>query len=134
MKVMKNILSYKSGTIFTGKEINDWLDFNLTNKTGQQKQAIFLNKHYRTGLSHGFKNDAKYILAYFAFRTNGKIRPGFLRLQDRSNKYNMKLQCQECIFKDAPHIECCPYYCGRFEFCKDCNYKYKYSNIVGCEL
>jgi len=79
---VKNILSYKSGTIFTGKEINDWINFHLNHETGQRKQAIFLDKNYRTGISRGFKNEAKYILAYFAFRTNGEVRPGFLRVKE----------------------------------------------------
>ncbi len=36
---MKNIISYKLGTSFTGREIKEWLQYHLTHETSKTKYA-----------------------------------------------------------------------------------------------
>lgn len=46
---MKNILSYKPGTVFSGQEILDWAHFQVKNKTSHRKQAMrVLNLYGKT--------------------------------------------------------------------------------------
>lgn len=52
---MRNILSYQYGTIFTGKEINDFIDYHINNNTSHKKDAIRLMKHFI------FKNNHSYM-------------------------------------------------------------------------
>ena len=42
---MKNILSYPIGTLFLGREIKEWISYNLKNKTSHTKQARYLRKY-----------------------------------------------------------------------------------------
>lgn len=37
---MRNILSYQQGTKFTGKEILDWANFQVENKTSHKEQGL----------------------------------------------------------------------------------------------
>ena len=53
---MKNILSYKNGSIFTGKEINDWCKDQIKNLRGNIKEAKRIYLHY------SFIDNAKYKL------------------------------------------------------------------------
>lgn len=55
---MKNILSYKSGTVFSGKEIKDWIEYHITHQTSHTKQAIYLQKY------HGNIKDAREYLVF----------------------------------------------------------------------
>ena len=41
---MKNILSYQPMSTFSGKEIKDWISFNLKNNTSHTKQAKMMEK------------------------------------------------------------------------------------------
>ena len=41
---MKNILSYKLGSVFSGKEIKEWINYHLENKTSHTKQALYLKR------------------------------------------------------------------------------------------
>lgn len=43
---MKNILSYKPGTRFTGKEIKSWIEYHTTHQTSHTKQALHLRQHH----------------------------------------------------------------------------------------
>lgn len=43
---MKNILSYQPGTVFTGKEIKDWIDFHISRQTSHTKQALHMQQEY----------------------------------------------------------------------------------------
>ena len=43
---MRNILSYQYGTIFTGKEINDFIKYNIDNNTSHKKYCIRLIKQF----------------------------------------------------------------------------------------
>lgn len=43
---MKNILSYKQGTKFTGKEIIAWAKFQVENETSHKKQGIYILNHF----------------------------------------------------------------------------------------
>ena len=47
---MKNILSYQNGTIFTGKEIIDWSNFQVDNKTSKSKYGFRIVKYYKDTL------------------------------------------------------------------------------------
>ena len=44
---MKNILSYQNGTIFTGKEIIDWANYQVNNKTSKSKYGLRIMKYYQ---------------------------------------------------------------------------------------
>lgn len=41
---MKNILSFKEGTPFLGKEIKEWINYNIENKTSHSKIACHMSK------------------------------------------------------------------------------------------
>ena len=41
---MKNILSYKLGTIFTGKEIKDWIKYHTERNTSKTRVAKRMTK------------------------------------------------------------------------------------------
>lgn len=43
---IRNIISYKLGTPFAGKEILQWLHFHTSNQTSLSKEALRLNHHY----------------------------------------------------------------------------------------
>ena len=51
---MKNILSYQYGTVFTGKEINDFIDYHINNNTSRKKDAIRLVKQFIFKDSHSY--------------------------------------------------------------------------------
>ena len=55
---MKNILSYKLGTKFTGKEIKQWVDFQIKNKTSKYKVALQISKDSNF---YNIKDDAYYM-------------------------------------------------------------------------
>ena len=50
----KNILSYKSYTIFTGKEINDWIQYQIEHETSKARIAQKMQRHFT------IKNDGRY--------------------------------------------------------------------------
>ena len=54
---MRNILSYQYGTIFTGKEVNDFIKYNIDNNTSHKKDSIRLMKQFI------FKDDCYYCSA-----------------------------------------------------------------------
>lgn len=43
---MKNILSYQCGSVFTGKEIKEWIAYHLKNKTSHTRQANYLRRFF----------------------------------------------------------------------------------------
>lgn len=43
---MKNILSYKPGTKFSGKEIKDWIEFHTSRQTSHTRQALHMQQEY----------------------------------------------------------------------------------------
>lgn len=43
---MRNIFSYQYGTIFTGKEINNFIEYNINNNTSHKKDSIRLMKQF----------------------------------------------------------------------------------------
>ena len=51
---MRNILSYQYGAIFTGKEINEFIEYNINNNTSHKKDSIRLMKQFI------FKDDCYY--------------------------------------------------------------------------
>lgn len=53
---MKNILSYQNGTTFTGKEIIDWANFQVNNKTSKSRYGSMVLRYYKDTL----KSDRKY--------------------------------------------------------------------------
>lgn len=48
---MRNILSYQPDMKFTGKEIIEWSNFQVKNKTSHMKQGEYILKHFNL-LSH----------------------------------------------------------------------------------
>ena len=54
---MKNILSYKLGTSFSGKEIKDWIRYNIENNTSHFKIAFKMRGYLET-----LDDDAVYVL------------------------------------------------------------------------
>ena len=54
---MKNILSYKKGTSFLGKEIKEWAKYNIENQTSHMKQAKYILEKYSN-----LKEEEKYII------------------------------------------------------------------------
>lgn len=43
--IMKNILSYKSGTLFSGKEIKEWIRYQIENETSHYKEAVDMQRY-----------------------------------------------------------------------------------------
>lgn len=43
---MKNILSYKPGTVFSGQEILDWAKYQVQNKTSHRSQGLRVLRLY----------------------------------------------------------------------------------------
>lgn len=43
---MKNILSYKRGSLFSGKEILEWAYYQIKNNTSHKKQANMILKYF----------------------------------------------------------------------------------------
>lgn len=41
----RNIISYKLGSVFTGKEIREWIEFHTTHKTSKSKVAKTMKKY-----------------------------------------------------------------------------------------
>lgn len=54
---MKNILSYKLGTSFSGKEIKDWIRYNIENNTSRAKIAYKMKGYLET-----LEDDVMYVL------------------------------------------------------------------------
>lgn len=56
---MKNILSYPLGTLFTGKEIKEWITYHTNNKTSKSRIAkkmidyLTIDDNYLYCLTHG---------------------------------------------------------------------------------
>lgn len=70
---MRNILSYQRGSIFTGEEINNWIEFYLTIPT---------SSHYHDAvklLNYTFIDNRKYMLCWFPRRDRGIDEPRFVR-------------------------------------------------------
>ena len=53
---MRNILSYKENTRFTGKEIKDWIIFQITNQTSHLNQALYMRRFMKV------KDDREYVI------------------------------------------------------------------------
>ena len=43
---MRNILNYRYGTLFTGKEIKDWCQDQVENSRDHKKEAKYIISHY----------------------------------------------------------------------------------------
>lgn len=53
---MRNILSYEENIHFTGKEIKDWIVFQIANQTSHLNQALYMQRFMKV------KDDRKYII------------------------------------------------------------------------
>ena len=42
---MKNLLSYQHGIKFTGREIKEWIQYQIDNKTSHYKEAMHMKKY-----------------------------------------------------------------------------------------
>ena len=74
-----NVLSYQLGTIFSGKEINTFLN----ERHSHCKEADRLARNY----NFGFKPECNYMLVRQEFRTNDKPRLGFIKVKERNGFY-----------------------------------------------
>ena len=53
---MKNILSYQNGTIFTGKEIIDWANYQVNNKFYTRSDLAISDKFNRCYMGIAYRN------------------------------------------------------------------------------
>lgn len=79
-KRVKNVLSYEFGTIFTGREILDWIMYQIATQGGAKRLARKLNEHYT------FIPDAQYRLIKLPSNTGcgAPIKIGFARVQQKT--------------------------------------------------
>ena len=72
---MKNILSYQPGSVFTGKELNDFFSHAIENKTSKAKIAKKYVEHFR------FKDNRLYQMWRGKMHDSGPECPMFVRVQ-----------------------------------------------------
>ena len=72
---MKNVLSYQPGSIFTGKELNDFFSHAIENKTSKAKIAKKYIEHFR------FKDNRLYQMGRGKMRDSGPECAMFIRVQ-----------------------------------------------------
>ena len=53
---MKNILSYLPETQFSGKEIKEWINYQIVNSTSHLKQALWMQRFLN------IKDERKYVI------------------------------------------------------------------------
>ena len=71
---MKNILSYQPGSVFTGKELNDFFSHAIKNKTSKAKIAKKYVEHFR------FKDTRLYQMGRGKMRDSGPECAMFIRV------------------------------------------------------
>ena len=72
---MKNVLSYQPGSIFTGKELNDFFSHAIENKTSKAKIAKKYVEHFR------FKDNRIYKMGRGKMCDSGPECAMFIRVQ-----------------------------------------------------
>ena len=72
---MKNVLSYQPGSIFTGKELNDFFSHAIENKTSKAKIAMKYVGHFQ------FKDNRLYQMERGKMRDSGLECAMFVRVQ-----------------------------------------------------
>lgn len=72
---MKNVLSYQPGSIFTGKELNDFFSYVIENKTSKAKIVMKYIDHFQ------FKDNRLYQMWRGRMRDSGPECPMFVRVQ-----------------------------------------------------
>ena len=72
---MKNVLSYQPGSIFTGKELNDFFSYAIENKTSKAKIVKKYVEHFR------FKDNRLYQMGRGKMRDSGPECAMFIRVQ-----------------------------------------------------
>lgn len=72
---MKNVLSYQPGSIFTGKELNDFFSHAIEYKTSKAKIAMKYIDHFR------FKDDRLYQMWRGKMRDSEPECSMFIRVQ-----------------------------------------------------
>lgn len=78
---MKNILSYQAGSTFTGQEILDWINFQISHQTGAKGFARKLADHYT------FIPNAQYSLIRIPSNSGcgAPTKIGFARVRNKTN-------------------------------------------------
>ena len=74
-KTVRNILSCTRGTLFTGKEIKEWIDYHTNNETSKTKIANSLSKYTNINDTHLYavrkdpysKSSNQFILVKYAY-------------------------------------------------------------------
>ena len=69
---MKNILSYQPGSIFTGKELNEFFSYAIEHKTSKAKIAMKYLDHFK------FKDNRLYRMYRGKMRDGGPMCSMFL--------------------------------------------------------
>lgn len=69
-----NPLSYKLGTKFSGKILNDWLSEQIINHGSHEKIAQKIDKHF------SLKNDRDYQLVQMSYRNHEERSLGFMKI------------------------------------------------------
>ena len=72
---MKNVLSYQPGSIFTGKELNDFFLYAIENKTSKAEIAKKYVEHFR------FKDNRLYQMWRGKMHDSGPECSMFVRVQ-----------------------------------------------------
>lgn len=72
---MKNVLSYQPGSIFSGKELNDFFSYAIENKTSKAKIAMKYVGHFQ------FKDNRLYQMERGKMRDSGPECAMFIRVQ-----------------------------------------------------
>ena len=76
----KNILSYKLGTVFTGKEIKQWIQFHLDNRTYRSSVARNMKKCLN------ISDEGKYVLYKDEYWASANYGQYLVRRVDKASR------------------------------------------------
>lgn len=76
----KNILSYKLGTVFTGKEIKEWIQFQLDNETYRSSVARDMKKYLN------ISDEGKYVLYKDEYWASASYGQYLVRRVDKASR------------------------------------------------
>lgn len=97
----KNLFSYPDGTIFTGVEILNFINYHLTNKTGKTKVAKYMNKKFgniKSNMSYKFFKswtDGDLVINKPRLLRTDHIPPTFQYYNSYYNTYEL-VKCEGC--------------------------------------
>ena len=84
----KNLFSYPDGSIFTGQEIIDFINYHTTHNTGHTKQALYLQRKFgKVKPNEKYKLFFKWISSVDEYGLTGVNKPRLLRVDKTSPVY-----------------------------------------------